>query len=54
MDYMDDDARLVDYTNYAIMEQEAERWAAENDSKIIFDEFDDPVDEFLDDYDTYR
>ena len=45
MDYMDDDA---------IMEQEAERWATENDSKIVFDEFDDPVDEFLDDYGAYH
>lgn len=45
MDYMDDDA---------IMEQEAERWAAKNDSKLIFDEFDDPVDEFLDDFEEYK
>ena len=45
MDYMDDDS---------IMEQEAEHWAAENDSKLIFDEFDDPVDEFFDEFEEYK
>lgn len=45
MDYMDDDA---------ITEQEAERWAEENDDKLIFDEFDDPVDEFLDEFEEYK
>lgn len=45
MDYMNDDA---------IMEQKAERWAAENDGKLIFDEFDDPVDEFLDEFEAYK
>lgn len=45
MDYMDDDA---------IMEQEAERWAEENNDKLIFDEFDDPVDEFLDEFEEYK
>lgn len=45
MDYMNDDS---------IMEQEDEYWVAENDNKLIFDEFDDPVDEFLDEFEEYK
>lgn len=45
MDYMDDDA---------IMAQEAERWAAEHDDHFVFDEFEEPIDEFLDEFEAYK
>lgn len=45
MDYMDDDA---------IMEQEAEAWAMKHKNDIIFDEFEDPIDEYFDEFEAYK
>lgn len=55
MDYMDDDAMLADCANSIAMKREVSEWVADHDKyQFIFDEFEEPIDAFLDEFEAYK